>query len=72
MPGRLWGISARRAITRLLAADYVTRGDALSIADKAKSPLRDGRFDVTEIPGKPGVFRAVGFLRPHFHIDAHR
>ena len=26
-------------------------------------------IDVVEIPGKPGAFRAVAFLRPHFQLD---
>ena len=50
-------------------ANYVTREDGLSIADKARYPLREGRVDVTEVPGKPGVYRAVAFLRPHFQLD---
>ena len=31
--------------------------------------LRSARIDVTEVPGKPGVYRAVAFLRPHFQLD---
>ena len=36
---------------------------------KAKFPLRDGRVDVSEVPGKPGVYTAVAFLRPHFQLE---
>ena len=36
---------------------------------KAKCPLREARVDVSEVPGKPGVYRAVAFLRPHFQLD---
>jgi len=36
---------------------------------KAKRPLRDARIDVTEIPGKPGAYRAIAYLRPHFQLD---
>ena len=36
---------------------------------KAQYPLREARVDVTEIPGKPGCYRAVVFLRPHFQLD---
>jgi type VI secretion system protein ImpC len=25
--------------------------------------------DVSEVPGKPGVYRAVAFLKPHFQLD---
>jgi type VI secretion system protein ImpC len=24
---------------------------------------------VEEVPGRPGVFRAVAFVRPHFQLD---
>ena len=36
---------------------------------KAKYPLREARIDVSEIPGKPGAYRAVSFLKPHFQLD---
>jgi type VI secretion system protein ImpC len=38
-------------------------------AIKAKKPLSDARIDVVEVPGKPGVYRAVAFLKPHFQLD---
>jgi type VI secretion system protein ImpC len=31
--------------------------------------LREARIDVSEVPGKPGVYKAVAFLRPHFQLD---
>jgi type VI secretion system protein ImpC len=36
---------------------------------KARYPLREARVDVMEIPGKPGCYRAVAFLRPHFQLE---
>jgi len=48
---------------------YVTPDDSASPAAKAERPLREARIDVTEVPGKPGVYRAVAFLRPHFQLD---
>jgi type VI secretion system protein ImpC len=48
---------------------YVIPDDTASPAAKAKAPLREARIDVTEVPGKPGVYRAVAFLRPHFQLD---
>jgi type VI secretion system protein ImpC len=48
---------------------YVTPDDSASPATKAERPLREARIDVTEVPGKPGVYRAVAFLRPHFQLD---
>ena len=38
-------------------------------ATKAKFPLREARIDVEEIKGKPGCYRAVAYLRPHFQLD---
>jgi type VI secretion system protein ImpC len=37
--------------------------------DKARFPLSEARIDVTEIPGKPGAYRAVAFLKPHYQLD---
>jgi len=31
--------------------------------------LREARVDVEEVKGKPGVYRAVAYLRPHFQLD---
>ena len=36
---------------------------------KAQRPLKEARIDVMEIPGKPGAYRAVAFMRPHFQLD---
>jgi type VI secretion system protein ImpC len=50
-------------------ANYVTTDNNASQSVKAKYPLREARVDVSEIPGKPGCYRAVAFLRPHFQLD---
>jgi type VI secretion system protein ImpC len=49
--------------------NYVTPDDSASQETKAKRPLREARIEVTEVGGKPGVYRAVAFLRPHFQLD---
>ena len=49
--------------------NYVVESDTAAPAIKAKKPLREARIDVAEVPGKPGVYRAVAFLRPHFQLD---
>ena len=36
---------------------------------KAKMPLSEARVDVTEIPGKPGAYRAIAYMKPHFQLD---
>jgi type VI secretion system protein ImpC len=48
---------------------YVTPDDTASQAVKSSHPLREARIDVAEVPGKPGVYRATAFLRPHFQLD---
>ncbi|MCC6343854.1 MAG: type VI secretion system contractile sheath large subunit [Bryobacterales bacterium] len=49
--------------------NYVVPDDTASPTIKASHPLREARIDVQEIPGKPGAYRAVAFLRPHFQLD---
>src|SRR5579863_8758285 len=49
--------------------NYVTPDDTASQSVKASHPLRDAKIEVAEVPGKPGVYRAVAFLRPHFQLD---
>jgi len=48
---------------------YVTQDDKANQATKAKFPLREARVDVEEVKGKPGVYRAITYLRPHFQLD---
>jgi type VI secretion system protein ImpC len=50
-------------------SNYVTPDDTASHATKAKFPLREARVEVLDVPGKPGAYRAVTFLRPHFQLD---
>jgi type VI secretion system protein ImpC len=48
---------------------YVTEDDTATQSVKCQFPLREARVDVTEIPGKPGAYRAIAFMRPHFQLD---
>jgi type VI secretion system protein ImpC len=48
---------------------YVLASDTGSQSAKAKLPLRDATIEVSDVPGKPGAYRAVAFLRPHFQLD---
>lgn len=48
---------------------YVLLDDSADQQQKAKYPLREARIDVEEIPGKPGAYRAVAYMRPHFQLD---
>ena len=48
---------------------YVVGNDDASPSVKAKNPLREARVEVVDVPGKPGAYRAVAFLRPHYQLD---
>ncbi|MEM8514044.1 type VI secretion system protein ImpC [Massilia sp. MP_M2] len=48
---------------------YVLLDDNASQDQKAQFPLREASVQVSEVPGRPGVYRAVSFLRPHFQLD---
>jgi type VI secretion system protein ImpC len=50
-------------------ANYVLLDDDASQDKKAQYPLREARIQVEEVPGKPGVYRAIAYLRPHFQLD---
>jgi type VI secretion system protein ImpC len=50
-------------------SNYVLLDDNAGQEAKAKFPLREARIDVAEIPGKPGCYRAVAFLKPHYQLD---
>lgn len=48
---------------------YVLGTDDAGQELKAQFPLREARVDVFDMPGKPGAYRAVAFLRPHFQLE---
>ena len=50
-------------------SQYVLLDDNASQEQKAQFPLREASIQVSEIPGKPGSYRSVAFLRPHFQLD---
>lgn len=58
-----------RSYLQTWMSNYVLLDDNASQSSKARFPLREGRVDVSEVPGQPGVFRATAFLRPHFQLE---
>jgi type VI secretion system protein ImpC len=50
-------------------AQYVTSDSSANQETKAKRPLNEARIDVMDDPGRPGCYRAVAFLKPHFQLD---
>ena len=72
MRDKIGGYQSRSQIQAFLnnwIADYVVADDDAQQSIKAKRPLREARIEVTDVAGKPGVYRAVAFLRPHFQLD---
>ena len=72
MRDKLGSFMSRSECERFLnqwIVNYVTPDDSAAPSVKASHPLRDARIEVSEVPGKPGVYRAVSFLRPHFQLD---
>jgi type VI secretion system protein ImpC len=72
MRDKIGGFASRDEIQRFLndwINNYVVVNDDVGFEMKAKNPLKEARVEVVEIPGKPGAYRAVAFLRPHFQLD---
>ncbi|QWV94601.1 type VI secretion system contractile sheath large subunit [Geomonas oryzisoli] len=48
---------------------YVLLDDDAGQEMKARFPLREARIEVFDQPGRPGSYRAVAFLKPHYQLD---
>jgi type VI secretion system protein ImpC len=44
--------------------------ETASEEDKAQKPLQFANISVVDVPGQPGVYRAVAHLRPHFQLES--
>jgi len=49
--------------------NYVNSNSEASAEAKAKCPLREAKVEVREIPGKPGSYNAVAYLRPWLQME---
>ena len=49
--------------------NYVTEDDSATHATKCQFPLREARVEVVDVPGKPGAYQAIAYMRPHFQLD---
>jgi type VI secretion system protein ImpC len=49
--------------------NYVNGATTASPEMKAKYPLREAKVEVKEIPGKPGSYNAVAWLRPWLQLE---
>ena len=50
--------------------NYVLNMDEASQEAKAARPLREARIDVVDDKARPGCYKAVAYLRPHFQLEA--
>ncbi|TGU71374.1 type VI secretion system contractile sheath large subunit [Geomonas terrae] len=48
---------------------YVLLDDDAGQEMKSRFPLREARVEVYDQPGRPGCYRAVAFLKPHYQLD---
>lgn len=72
MRDKIGSFASRKSVEIFLnnwITTYVTEDDSASHAVKAQFPLREAKVEVLDVPGKPGVFKAVAFLRPHYQLD---
>ena len=49
--------------------NYVNANENAGQETKAKYPLREARVEVKEIPGKPGSYNAVAYMRPWLQME---
>ncbi|MGE3934011.1 MAG: type VI secretion system contractile sheath large subunit, partial [Rhodospirillaceae bacterium] len=49
--------------------NYVNTNPNVGQELKARYPLQDAKVEVQEIPGKPGSYNAVAFLRPWLQLE---
>jgi type VI secretion system protein ImpC len=72
MRDKIGGFTSKDEIQTFLNGwimNYTVANDDVSLAVKASHPLKEARIEVVEVAGKPGAYRAVAFLRPHFQLD---
>lgn len=50
-------------------SNYVIGAESTEVNVNTYYPLREARIEVAEVPGRPGRYYAVAFLRPQFQLD---
>ncbi|MCP1117730.1 type VI secretion system contractile sheath large subunit [Robbsia andropogonis] len=72
MRDKVGSFQSKEAISRYLndwISSFVLLNESAPQEMKAKFPLSSARIDVTEVPGRPGTFRATCFIKPHFQME---
>jgi type VI secretion system protein ImpC len=49
--------------------NYVNSNESAGQEMKARFPLRDARVEVREIPGAPGSYNAIAYMRPWLQLE---
>jgi len=49
--------------------NYVNANESAGQETKARYPLREAKVEVKEVPGKPGVYNAIAYLRPWLQME---
>jgi type VI secretion system protein ImpC len=49
--------------------NYVNTNENAGAESKAKFPLREARVEVREIPGRPGAYNAIAYMRPWLQME---
>ncbi len=49
--------------------NYVNPNESAGAETKARYPLREAKVEVREIPGKPGSYNAIAYLRPWLQME---
>lgn len=72
MRDKIGGYTSRSEVEEFLnkwIKNYVIATPNAAFELRAKRPLSEARIEVVDVPGKPGAYRAVAFLRPHFQLE---
>ena len=48
---------------------YVNANELAGPESKARYPLRDARVEVREVPGRPGAYNAIAYMRPWLQLE---
>jgi len=49
--------------------NYVNINENAGAESKARYPLREAKVEVQEIPGRPGAYNAIAYLRPWLQME---
>jgi type VI secretion system protein ImpC len=72
MRDKIGSFMSREQCQRFLSEwiiNYVSLDDFASQDAKARHPLREAQIEVVEDTSKPGAYKAIMRLRPHFQLD---